>query len=82
MDHQMTLESAYTADIETLRVTLLDTQLPNLCKGWGQTLQLRQQSQADDTQAGMFLRMYVTGSSEPDPPCAASYYCLFACSLG
>jgi hypothetical protein len=77
----MTLESASTIGIRTLRVTLLDTCLPNPRKGWGQTLKFQQQTQADDTQAEMFLRAYVTGSSVPDPPCVASYYCLFVCSL-
>jgi hypothetical protein len=77
----MTLESASTIGILTLQVTLLDTQLPNPCKAWGQTLQFRQRTQADDTQAEMFLRTYVTGSSVPDPPCVASYYCLFVYSL-
>ncbi len=38
-------------------------------------------SEADDTQAEMFLRTYVTGSSVQDPPCVASYYCLFIYSL-
>jgi hypothetical protein len=77
----MTLESASTVGIRTLRVTLLDTRLPNPRKAWGQTLQFRQRTQADDTQAEMFLGTYVTGSSVPDPPCVASYYYLFVYSL-
>ncbi len=77
----MTLESASTIGIQTLRVTLLDTRLPNPREAWGQTLQIRQWTQADDTRAEMILGTYVTESSMPDPPCVASYYCLVVCSL-
>jgi hypothetical protein len=37
--------------------------------------------EANDTRAEMFLRTNVTGSSVQDPPCVASYYCLFVYSL-
>jgi hypothetical protein len=77
----MTLELASTVGIRTLRVTLLDTRLLNPCEAWGQTLQFRQQTQEDNTRDEMFLRTYVTGSSVPDPPCVASYYCLCVYSL-
>jgi hypothetical protein len=55
MDHWMTLELASTIGIWTLWVTLLDTRLPNLCKAWGQTLQFRQRTQADNTRAEISL---------------------------
>ena len=78
----MTSELVSTVGIRTLQVTFLDTQLPNPRKVWGQTLQFWQWTQANDTRAEMFLGTYVTGSSVPDPPCVASYYCSFVCSLG
>jgi hypothetical protein len=77
----MTLESASTVGIRTLRVTLLDTRLTNPREAWGQALQLWQWTQADDTRAELFLWTYVTESSVLDPPCVASYYCLIVCSL-
>jgi hypothetical protein len=78
----MKSELASTVGIRKLRVTLLDTQMPDPHKAWGQTLQFRQWTKANDTRAEMFLGIYVTGSSVPDPPCVASYYCLFVCFLG
>jgi hypothetical protein len=48
MDHRMTLVSASTIGIRPRRDTLVDTQLPNPHEAWGQTLQFRQRTQADD----------------------------------